>query len=262
LTLLIISVAMHLCHAIVPLPRTIEVLLTLSNDSLGNSNILPSATPDWSIELISHTQMAPLTSPEQKRFHCLVVYLCDYLAVKNPDVVPVQSIYTLYHPSTHITLQEFIIMFGAVQLILSQLPDIHALRHINILVCNWTMQPTCLFDYTSCWLSYRRTCSRHLSHYLRRSNSYPSMRPSRRNLWQHVAKPVLCNTCYCLINAGKRLNTTCSCAAAGYILYHRFQYSGGRTLYSQWCAALLFCCISLFRLLYYDTNPVASQNLK
>lgn len=33
-------------------------------------------------------------------------------------------------------------MFGAIQLILSQLPDIHALRHVNILVTFWTLQPT------------------------------------------------------------------------------------------------------------------------
>lgn len=44
-----------------------------------------------------------------------------------------QSIYTLYQPSTNLTLQEFIIMFGALQLILSQLPNIHTLRHVNIL---------------------------------------------------------------------------------------------------------------------------------
>lgn len=47
--------------------------------------------------------------------------------------ISAKSIYTLYQPSTKITLQEFIIMFGAVQLLLSQLPDIHTLRHVNIL---------------------------------------------------------------------------------------------------------------------------------
>lgn len=44
-----------------------------------------------------------------------------------------QSIYSLYKPTGSMTLQEFIIVFGALQLLLSQLHNIHMLRHINIL---------------------------------------------------------------------------------------------------------------------------------
>ena len=42
-----------------------------------------------------------------------------------------QAIYTLYKPDGSMTLQHFIIIFGAVQLLLSQLPTIHSLRGVN-----------------------------------------------------------------------------------------------------------------------------------
>lgn len=44
------------------------------------------------------------------------------------------AIYQQYTPAEeqHVTLQEWIIVFGAFQLILSQLPDIHSLRLVNM----------------------------------------------------------------------------------------------------------------------------------
>lgn len=44
-----------------------------------------------------------------------------------------QAIYKSYLPDGTMTLQHFIIIFGAVQLILSQLPNIHSLRGLNLL---------------------------------------------------------------------------------------------------------------------------------
>ncbi|KAJ7539878.1 hypothetical protein O6H91_11G113100 [Diphasiastrum complanatum] len=42
-----------------------------------------------------------------------------------------KAIYVVYHTDHNITLQEFIIIFGVLQLALSQLPDIHSLRWFN-----------------------------------------------------------------------------------------------------------------------------------
>jgi hypothetical protein len=48
-------------------------------------------------------------------------------------VMGAQSIYTLYAgPDGKMTLQHFIIIFGGVQLVLSQLPTIHTLRGLNV----------------------------------------------------------------------------------------------------------------------------------
>ncbi|GAB4830486.1 hypothetical protein Ancab_020197 [Ancistrocladus abbreviatus] len=44
-----------------------------------------------------------------------------------------KSIYKHYHPDGPLTLQHFIIIFGAFELVLSQLPDIHSLRWVNAL---------------------------------------------------------------------------------------------------------------------------------
>lgn len=44
-----------------------------------------------------------------------------------------QAIYKSYQPDGHMTLQSFIIIFGVVQLLLSQMPNIHALRGLNLL---------------------------------------------------------------------------------------------------------------------------------
>jgi hypothetical protein len=46
-----------------------------------------------------------------------------------------QAIFVTYNTSdpSRVTLQEFIIIFGAAQLVLSQLPDIHSLRWFNAL---------------------------------------------------------------------------------------------------------------------------------
>ena len=59
------------------------------------------------------------------------------------DCVHMQSIYRLYHPECTgadgsllqpcgISLQAWIAIFGAVQLIISQLPDISSLRELNL----------------------------------------------------------------------------------------------------------------------------------
>ena len=57
-----------------------------------------------------------------------------------------QSIYSLYKPDGSLTLQEFVIMFGALQLLLSQLPDIGSLRILNQIstVCTLGFTITCV----------------------------------------------------------------------------------------------------------------------
>ncbi|KAK9813661.1 hypothetical protein WJX73_002176 [Symbiochloris irregularis] len=51
------------------------------------------------------------------------------------------SIYQQYTPADvqHVTLQDWIIVFGAFQLILSQLPDIHSLRLVNLMCTFFTI---------------------------------------------------------------------------------------------------------------------------
>lgn len=44
-----------------------------------------------------------------------------------------QAVYKYYHGEGSLTLQHFIIFFGAFELLLSQLPDIHSLRWVNAL---------------------------------------------------------------------------------------------------------------------------------
>jgi len=44
-----------------------------------------------------------------------------------------QAVYKHYYKDGTLTLQEFIIFFGAFELLLSQLPDIHSLRWVNSL---------------------------------------------------------------------------------------------------------------------------------
>ncbi len=48
-----------------------------------------------------------------------------------------QIIYQIYKPNGSMQLYEFIIIFGILMLLLSQLPSFHSLRHINLasLVC-------------------------------------------------------------------------------------------------------------------------------
>jgi hypothetical protein len=57
--------------------------------------------------------------------------LCDVLL--SLPFLSSQGIYKAYAPTGSMTLQHFIIIFGAVQLLLSQLPNIHALRGLNML---------------------------------------------------------------------------------------------------------------------------------
>ena len=79
-----------------------------------------------------------------------------------------QSIYSLYQPSTHITLQEFIIMFGAVQLLLSQLPDIHTLRHVNYLATFCTVAfatvVVAMSIHNGAWLQLRTAATTPCAH--------------------------------------------------------------------------------------------------
>lgn len=49
----------------------------------------------------------------------------------------VQAVYKYYHPDGALTLQHFIIFFGAFELFLSQFPDIHSLRWVNA-VCTFS----------------------------------------------------------------------------------------------------------------------------
>lgn len=44
-----------------------------------------------------------------------------------------QAVYKYFHKDGALTLQHFIIFFGAFELVLSQLPDIHSLRWVNAL---------------------------------------------------------------------------------------------------------------------------------
>ncbi|XP_039118900.1 GABA transporter 1-like [Dioscorea cayenensis subsp. rotundata] len=48
-----------------------------------------------------------------------------------------KAIYKHYYPNGSLTLQEFIIFFGAFELVLSQLPDIHSLRWVNA-ICTFS----------------------------------------------------------------------------------------------------------------------------
>lgn len=44
-----------------------------------------------------------------------------------------QAVYKYYHSDGTLTLQHFIILFGILELFLSQLPNIHSLRWVNAL---------------------------------------------------------------------------------------------------------------------------------
>lgn len=54
------------------------------------------------------------------------------------------TVYNQYSSNPTVTLQEFIIIFGAFELLLSQLPDIHSLRAVN-LFCT-----ACTVAFTAC----------------------------------------------------------------------------------------------------------------
>jgi hypothetical protein len=47
--------------------------------------------------------------------------------------ISMQAVYKYFHKDGDLTLQHFIIFFGAFELVLSQLPDIHSLRWVNAL---------------------------------------------------------------------------------------------------------------------------------
>lgn len=75
-----------------------------------------------------------------------VASIGNNITVQIAAAISAKSIYLLYKPDGNITLQEFIIMFGALQLILSQLPTIHSLRGVNVLctICTLGFTITCV----------------------------------------------------------------------------------------------------------------------
>lgn len=73
--------------------------------------------------------------------------LCTELAGagnKTDSTVPVflQAITQAYDPGNSQTLQQFIIYFGILQLLLSQLPDVHSLRFVNFVATFCTISFT------------------------------------------------------------------------------------------------------------------------
>ena len=53
---------------------------------------------------------------------------------QKPIAVPgTQIVYQTYRPGGSVSLQQFIIYFGIIELLLSQLPHIHSLRFLNYL---------------------------------------------------------------------------------------------------------------------------------
>lgn len=65
------------------------------------------------------------------------------------QIVAGQSMWEIYlqykgEDASGVTLQEFIIIFGAFELLLSQLPDIHSLRVVNLLCTG------CTIAFTAC----------------------------------------------------------------------------------------------------------------
>lgn len=88
---------------------------------------------EWHAAATSHNLVAYFLKP-----FCVLIDTISLLFV--------QSIYILYRPNGTMTLQDFIIIFGAVQLLLSQLPTIHSLRRVNFLctLCTIGFTITCV----------------------------------------------------------------------------------------------------------------------
>ncbi|XP_019188559.1 PREDICTED: GABA transporter 1-like [Ipomoea nil] len=62
-----------------------------------------------------------------------VASLGNNIAIQIAAGSSLKAIYKYYHPDGSLTLQHFIVFFGAFELFLSQLPDIHSLRWVNAL---------------------------------------------------------------------------------------------------------------------------------
>ncbi|KAG8389257.1 hypothetical protein BUALT_Bualt02G0210200 [Buddleja alternifolia] len=62
-----------------------------------------------------------------------VASLGNNIAIQIAAGSSLKAVYKYYHPNGSLTLQHFIIFFGAFELFLSQLPDIHSLRWVNAL---------------------------------------------------------------------------------------------------------------------------------
>ncbi|KAF9619113.1 hypothetical protein IFM89_005127 [Coptis chinensis] len=62
-----------------------------------------------------------------------VASLGNNIAIQIAAGSSLKAVYKYYHRESTLTLQEFIIFFGAFELLLSQLPDIHSLRWVNAL---------------------------------------------------------------------------------------------------------------------------------
>ncbi|CAA3014213.1 GABA transporter 1-like [Olea europaea subsp. europaea] len=60
-----------------------------------------------------------------------VASLGNNIAIQIAAGTSLKAVYKYYHPNGTLTLQHFIIFFGAFELFLSQLPNIHSLRWIN-----------------------------------------------------------------------------------------------------------------------------------
>ncbi|KAL3828016.1 hypothetical protein ACJIZ3_016818 [Penstemon smallii] len=62
-----------------------------------------------------------------------VAALGNNIAIQIAAGSSLKAVYKYYHPNGTLTLQHFIVFFGAFELMLSQLPDIHSLRWVNAL---------------------------------------------------------------------------------------------------------------------------------
>ncbi|KAI3449725.1 hypothetical protein Pfo_006390 [Paulownia fortunei] len=62
-----------------------------------------------------------------------VASLGNNIAIQIAAGSSLKAVYKYYHPDGSLTLQHFIVFFGAFELVLSQFPDIHSLRWVNAL---------------------------------------------------------------------------------------------------------------------------------
>lgn len=63
----------------------------------------------------------------------LIVYFFSFFLGGGGVYIPTQAVYKYFREDGSLTLQHLIMFFGAFELVLSQLPDIHSLRWVNAL---------------------------------------------------------------------------------------------------------------------------------
>lgn len=83
---------------------------------------------DLSKHLLGSRWTSSLVVPIQ-----FIVCFATVVASILPGGQSIKGIYILYHPNGGMKLYQFMMIFGAVTLIICQIPSFHALRHINLL---------------------------------------------------------------------------------------------------------------------------------